>query len=163
MEYLTDTEKEILDGLTHLDREAEKPGVLPEKRAQYIELFYKLAKAEYRDLFSELSAWRKKEDFRKDQSDLRQALYETRRLKAEKERDELLVQVTKEPYGNKGARVTMHLSLPGRFLVLVPNANNIGVSRKIKSFKEKKRLKNIAREIKPEGCGLIIRTMLAIQ
>ena len=76
-----------------------------------------------------------------------------------KEKDELLVQVTKEPYGNKGARVTMHLSLPGRFLVLVPNANNIGVSRKIESFKEKKRLKSIARDIKPEGCGLIIRTV----
>ncbi len=76
-----------------------------------------------------------------------------------KERSDIIVQVTKEPFGNKGARVTTELSLPGRFLVLVPNAHNIGVSKKIESFKEKKRLKNIAKDIKPDGFGLIIRTV----
>ncbi|MFC1563251.1 ribonuclease E/G, partial [candidate division KSB1 bacterium] len=73
--------------------------------------------------------------------------------------EDIIVQITKEPIGNKGARITTELSLPGRFLVLVPNANNIGVSKKIESYNEKKRLKNIAREIKPEGFGLIIRTV----
>ncbi len=76
-----------------------------------------------------------------------------------KERDEIIVQVTKEPFGTKGARVTTEFSLPGRFLVLVPNANNVGVSKKIESFAEKKRLKSVAREIKPNGFGLIIRTV----
>ncbi len=73
--------------------------------------------------------------------------------------DEILVQITKEPIGNKGARITTELSLPGRFLVLVPNANNIGVSKKIESFKEKNNLKSIAKKIKPDGFGLIIRTV----
>ncbi len=73
--------------------------------------------------------------------------------------EEIIVQITKEPIGNKGARITTELSMPGRFLVLVPYANNIGVSKKIESIREKKRLKNIAREIKPDGFGLIIRTV----
>ncbi|RMD87340.1 MAG: Rne/Rng family ribonuclease [Calditrichaeota bacterium] len=76
-----------------------------------------------------------------------------------KEGQELLVQVIKEPINNKGARVTTVLSIPGRFLVLVPNSDLIGVSKKIRRPKEKRRLRKIAREIKPEGFGLIVRTV----
>jgi ribonuclease G len=76
-----------------------------------------------------------------------------------KEGQELLVQIIKEPIQRKGARVSTELSFPGRFLVLVPNSDIIGVSKKISSFKEKKKLKTISREIKPEGFGLIVRTV----
>ncbi|RMF64953.1 MAG: Rne/Rng family ribonuclease [Calditrichaeota bacterium] len=76
-----------------------------------------------------------------------------------KEGQEILVQVIKEPIGNKGARVTTQLSFPGRFLVLVPNSDIVGVSKKIYRLKQKKTLKRIAREIKPPGFGLIVRTV----
>jgi len=72
---------------------------------------------------------------------------------------ELLVQVIKEPMDSKGARATLELSLPGRFLVLVPNHEHVGVSRKIKDIREKRRLKKIASSIRPEGFGLIVRTV----
>ncbi|MBN2103383.1 Rne/Rng family ribonuclease [bacterium] len=72
---------------------------------------------------------------------------------------EILVQVTKEPIRTKGARLTTDISLPGRFLVLVPNNNTIGVSRKISNARERSRLRRLAVSLKPEGFGLIIRTV----
>ncbi|HOT96974.1 MAG TPA: Rne/Rng family ribonuclease [bacterium] len=71
----------------------------------------------------------------------------------------ILVQVTKEPISSKGARVTTEISLPGRFLVLIPYNDMIGVSRKITNRRERARLKQIGRAIKPEGFGLVIRTV----
>jgi len=71
---------------------------------------------------------------------------------------EILVQVTKEPISTKGPRVTTQISLPGRFLVLVPFSGSIGVSRKIEKSPERDRLKEIAREIRPPWGGLIVRT-----
>ena len=71
---------------------------------------------------------------------------------------EILVQVTKEAIGTKGPRVTTQISLPGRFLVLVPFAGSTGVSRKIEDSEERERLKEIAREIRPPWGGLIVRT-----
>ena len=70
----------------------------------------------------------------------------------------VLVQVKKEPIGTKGPRVTAVPSLAGRFMVLVPNGEKIGVSRKITNWGEKRRLKSIAHEIKPDGFGIIVRT-----
>lgn len=72
---------------------------------------------------------------------------------------EILVQVIKEPIGNKGARLTTAISLPGRFLVLVPNSETIGVSRKIENRQERFRLRKLAEELCPPGFGLIIRTV----
>lgn len=72
---------------------------------------------------------------------------------------EILVQVTKEPIGTKGTRLTSSISLPGRFLVLVPNDNAIGVSRKIADPRERRRLRMLAKSLKPDGFGLIIRTV----
>ncbi len=72
---------------------------------------------------------------------------------------EIMVQVTKEPMGGKGPRVTNQLSLPGRFVVLVPNEDSIGVSRKISNPKEKRRLKKIAKSLQDKGYGLIVRTV----
>ena len=72
---------------------------------------------------------------------------------------EILVQVIKEPIRNKGARVSTELSFPGRFLVLVPNSNVVGVSKKIQRMQEKRALKKMMQEIKPDGFGLIARTV----
>lgn len=70
----------------------------------------------------------------------------------------LVVQVVKEPTGHKGPRVTTEISLPGRFLVLMPSEPGINVSRKIESSKERARLKSIVSLLKPVGVGVIIRT-----
>ena len=75
-----------------------------------------------------------------------------------KKGQEVLAQVTKEPISTKGPRVTTQISLPGRFLVLVPFSGSVGVSRKIEKSPERDRLKEIAREIRPPWGGLIVRT-----
>ncbi len=72
--------------------------------------------------------------------------------------EELIVQVSKEPLGTKGPRVTLNLTIPGHYLILLPNTDRIGISRKIEDEDERKRLETIAKKIKPEGYGLIIRT-----
>src|SRR5512140_625715 len=72
---------------------------------------------------------------------------------------DIIVQVTKEPVGKKGVRVTSEVSLPGRFLVLLPFDGKVGISKKISSFKEKRRLRKIVQGILPEGFGVIIRTV----
>jgi ribonuclease G len=71
---------------------------------------------------------------------------------------EVLVQVIKGPRGTKGARVSTRISLPGRYLVLMPDADNIGISRKIEEGGERDRLKRIADNMKPLGYGVIVRT-----
>jgi ribonuclease G len=71
---------------------------------------------------------------------------------------ELLIQIIKEPVPDKGVRVSTAISLPGRFCVLLPFEKTVGISRKISDYKERKRLKRIARSIIPENFGLIIRT-----
>ena len=70
----------------------------------------------------------------------------------------LVVQVVKEPTGHKGPRVTTSISLPGRFCVLMPQESGISVSKKIMSSKERARLKSIVSLLKPVGLGVIIRT-----
>ena len=75
-----------------------------------------------------------------------------------KEGQEVLVQVTKEPIGTKGARVTAYITLPGRLLVLMPSTAKIGVSRRIQDPAERDRLRDVATGLKPPGVGFIIRT-----
>ncbi len=75
-----------------------------------------------------------------------------------KKGQEILVQILKEPVKGKGVRVSTSISIPGRFCVLIPYENQIGISRKISDYRERKRLKNLARTIIPSNCGLIIRT-----
>ena len=75
-----------------------------------------------------------------------------------KPKQKLIVQVIKEPVGHKGPRMTTALSLPGRFLVLLPDEKGINVSRKITSQKERARLKSIVSLLKPVGVGIIVRT-----
>ncbi|MEO7299397.1 MAG: Rne/Rng family ribonuclease [Verrucomicrobiota bacterium] len=73
---------------------------------------------------------------------------------------EIIIQVTKGPIGTKGPRVTTNLVLPGRYLVLLPNSDQCGISRKIENQEERQRLKKILRELTiPEGMGVILRTV----
>lgn len=72
--------------------------------------------------------------------------------------DEVVVQILKEPRGSKGARVTTHYTIPGKYLVLMPNNDYIGISKKIKDESERERLENLVRDIKPDQIGIIIRT-----
>ncbi len=76
-----------------------------------------------------------------------------------KESQEILVQIAKEPIGKKGARITSHIALPGRFLVYMPTVNHTGVSRKIASEEERQRLKRIIQSERENGHGgFIVRT-----
>ncbi len=76
-----------------------------------------------------------------------------------KKNDEVLVQVVKEPIGTKGARLTTHISIPGRFLVLMPFDNRIGLSKRIEDKSERDRIRKIIEELKlPKDVGFIVRT-----
>ncbi len=75
------------------------------------------------------------------------------------EGQEILVQVSKEPIGTKGARITSHISLPGRHLVYMPTVDHVGVSRRIENEPERERLKDVVERIKPNAGGFIIRTV----
>ncbi len=79
-----------------------------------------------------------------------------------KEGQEVLIQIAKEPIGKKGARITSHIALPGRFLVYMPTVNHTGVSRKISSDEERMRLKRIVQSERENGHGgFIVRTAAA--
>ena len=72
---------------------------------------------------------------------------------------EVLVQIVKEPISTKGPRLTGELSFAGRYLVLIPFSNQVSVSSKIKSGEERARLKQLIHSIKPQNCGVIVRTV----
>ena len=74
---------------------------------------------------------------------------------------EIMVQVIKEPGGTKGPRISSHITLPGRLVVLLPTVEYIGISRRIEDEAERSRLKEIAETVRPRGMGLIIRTAAA--
>ena len=71
---------------------------------------------------------------------------------------EVVVQIAKEPLGTKGARVTCHISLPGRYIVYMPTVEHIGVSRRIPSQGERNRLRKLIKSLKPPSGGFIVRT-----
>jgi ribonuclease G len=75
-----------------------------------------------------------------------------------KEGEEIMVQVSKDPMAPKGARITSYISLPGRYLVYMPKANQVGVSRRIENEDERKRLKETVMSMRKNGSGYIIRT-----
>lgn len=78
-----------------------------------------------------------------------------------KKGDDVLVQIVKEPRGLKGARISTNISLPGRYLILMPTGKYSGVSRKIDSADERNRLKAIMKRIRPEGMATVVRTAAA--
>ena len=75
-----------------------------------------------------------------------------------REGQDIMVQIAKEPIGTKGARLTSHISLPGRHLVLMPNVDHIGISRKIEDPLERERLKTMVQEMRSGQFGFIVRT-----
>ncbi len=72
--------------------------------------------------------------------------------------DDILVQIVKEPRGLKGARISTNISLPGRYLILMPTGRYSGVSRKVDSAQERNRLKAVMKRIRPEGMATVVRT-----
>jgi ribonuclease G len=76
-----------------------------------------------------------------------------------REGQEVVVQVSKEPIGTKGARVTSHISLPGRYVVYLPTVEHVGISKRIGSDKERGRLREVIESVKPPVGGLIVRTV----
>ena len=72
---------------------------------------------------------------------------------------EILVQVSKDPIGTKGARVTCHISIPGRHLVFMPTIEHIGISRRIGNEAERRRLRDLVDRLRPPGTGFIVRTV----
>jgi ribonuclease G len=75
-----------------------------------------------------------------------------------KKNDRIMVQVSKDTLGTKGSRLTNYCTLPGRYVVLMPTINHVGVSRKIESGKERDRLRRILNQVRPKGMGVILRT-----
>ncbi len=76
-----------------------------------------------------------------------------------KEGQEVIVQVAKDPIGTKGARITSHISIPGRHLVFMPTVDHVGISRRIENEKERRRLREIVDALRPPGTGFIVRTV----
>jgi ribonuclease G len=76
-----------------------------------------------------------------------------------REGQEIMVQISKEPIGTKGARVTSHVSLPGRYVVYLPTVDHVGISKRIGSEKERQRLRESIESMKPPQGGLIVRTV----
>ena len=76
-----------------------------------------------------------------------------------KKGDQIIVQIRKEAIGTKGPRISSQLSLPGRFAVLMPNLNHVGISKKTRDRRERHRLRQIARKYRPKGCAVIVRTV----
>lgn len=72
---------------------------------------------------------------------------------------EVLVQVSKDPIGTKGARITSHISIPGRHLVFMPTVDHVGISRRIGNEKERRRLRDTVERLRPPGTGFIVRTV----
>jgi Rne/Rng family ribonuclease len=72
---------------------------------------------------------------------------------------EVVVQASKDPIGTKGARLTSHISIPGRHLVFMPTVDHIGISRRIGNEKERRRLREIVERLRPPGTGFIVRTV----
>jgi Rne/Rng family ribonuclease len=72
---------------------------------------------------------------------------------------EVVVQISKDPIGTKGARLTSHISIPGRHLVFMPTVDHVGISRRISNEKERKRLREVVDRMRPPGTGFIVRTV----
>lgn len=76
-----------------------------------------------------------------------------------KEGQEIMVQVAKDPIGTKGARITTHITLPGRYMVFMPTVDHVGISRRIDRDKERRKLRDFVEKNRPDGAGFIVRTV----
>src|SRR5437868_3378485 len=114
------------------------------------------------DLKGLLSAETNRNDDRDDEEEARDEARASGGARIEdllKEGQEVIVQVTKEPISTKGARTTRYISLPGRHLVFMPTVDHVGISRRISSDKERRRLREIVDSMRPAGSGFIVRTV----
>lgn len=148
--------------------------VIPGIRAAFIDLgFPQDAFLHFSDIGSSLDEYASiigddsdiEEDDEDDEEEITQPNYNrsnNRNPNLERGQD-IIVQITKEPVGNKGFRVTSKVSIPGRYLVLIPFEKKIGLSKKIYNPKEKRRLRSIVKSTLPKGFGIIIRTVAAGQ
>jgi len=126
--------------------------VLPGMQAAFIDIGYEKNAFLYAgDIVS-------KKDYSDDEEDSEQYVKDYNIADLIKPGQELTVQVIKEPIGSKGPRVTTNITIPGRHLVLLPDAEYTGVSRRIENESERNKLRKIAEKLKPDGMGLIVRT-----
>ena len=93
-----------------------------------------------------------------DQKNNKTKKYKKENSKELKIGDQIIVQVVKEPFAGKGPRITTEVSIPGAMIVLIPNQNYIGISKKINDKYERRRLRKIIEEFKPKNIGIIVRT-----
>lgn len=137
--------------------------VLPGMQAAFVDIGLEKAAFLYvgdiREDFDELAAELDRDTPLSDEDDP-EKIVETPRIPIQdliSEGQHILVQVAKDPIGTKGARLTTHISLPGRFVVYLPTVRHLGISRRIEDEKERERLKQIVTKINPSG-GVIVRT-----
>jgi ribonuclease G len=143
--------------------------VLPGMQAAFVDIGVEKAAflyvADVRGSSEDMKAlFREDADEREEDDELPrdEMLRATRNAKIEdllKEGQQVLVQVAKDPIGTKGARSTTYVSLPGRHLVYMPTVDHVGISRRIASEKERKRLRDIVDSMRPQGTGFIVRTV----
>ncbi len=131
--------------------------VLPGMQAAFIDVG--LPKAAFLHASDMLHAMLDMEGFDLDDESRRPKMRDAAIEKLIKADQEILVQVIKEPIGTKGPKVSGRISLPGRYLVLMPGLDRIGVSRKIANREERARLKRCLKELRPRNAGLICRTV----
>lgn len=134
--------------------------VLPGMQAAFVDIgMEKAAYLHSSDIGKEYKSWFDSDD--DDEEAPVEVIRKTRRAGIEtvlKRNQEILVQVIKEPISTKGPRVESEISIPGRYLVLVPDDDHVRCSKRITEWAEKKRLKKVVTPLRPEGFGLIIRT-----
>lgn len=127
--------------------------VLPGMQAAFIDIGYE------KNAFLYVGDAIPQKDYSDDELDVNKDFIEYSISDLLKVGQEVTVQVIKEPISTKGPRVSTHITLPGRNLVLLPNADYVGISRRIENDDERQKLKKIAEKLKPENMGLIVRTV----
>ncbi|MCX6826962.1 MAG: Rne/Rng family ribonuclease [candidate division Zixibacteria bacterium] len=135
--------------------------VLPGMQAAFIDIGHPKAAFLHASDIGDVSGQQSYEPEYIDEEPPAEIVRKTRRAGIEtvlKDGQDILVQITKEPISTKGPRVTTEISIPGRYLVLVPDDDHVRVSKRISNWNEKRRLKKIVIPLRPEGFGLIIRT-----
>lgn len=133
--------------------------VLPGMQAAFVDIG--MSKAAYLHSSDVGKVYDRRYDSEDEEEAPAEIVRKTRRAGIEtvlKKNQEVLVQVIKEPISTKGPRIATEISIPGRYVVLVPDDDHIRVSKRISNWGEKKRLRKIIEPLRPEGFGLIVRT-----
>ncbi|MBI1909339.1 MAG: Rne/Rng family ribonuclease [Deltaproteobacteria bacterium] len=142
--------------------------VLPGMQAAFVDVGLERTAFLYvTDIVPELASFNEVEGTNEDGEEASVKLQPERRRKRRipqiqeliKEGQDILVQIARDPIGTKGARLTSHVSLPGRFMVFMPTVNHLGISRRIGDDHERSRLRHLLEKIRPAEGGLIVRTM----